>query len=270
MPVQLFDSHCHLTSEKFDADRSEVLSRALSAGVSRIVTIASDLQDARAALDLAAETPGLWSTAGIHPHEVTQHATADLDDVAALLGGHPEIRAVGETGLDYFYDHAPRQAQLRSLEAHVTLAERVDRPLVVHCRDADQHMTGVIRSAGRAVRGVLHCFVGDDDLLDAGLEEGWYVSFSGIASFKNFHAAERLRRVPLDRLMVETDAPYLAPVPMRGKRNEPAFVAHVCGAVAEHLGRSVEDVARTTTENALRFYGLGKDAPVLDGKGGTA
>jgi TatD DNase family protein len=266
MTPVLFDSHFHLTADRFDEDRDAVLRRAVDAGVTRGVTVASDLTDARAALALASATPGLWATAGIHPHEA---AAQEPGDLAAIEDLHrdPKVVAVGETGLDYYYDHSPRDAQLRSLEAHVDLAERLRRPLVIHCRDADEDMTAVLRSLPRGVSGVLHCFVGGDELLDAGLDVGWYVSFSGIASFRKFDAAERVRRVPLDRLLVETDAPYLAPVPMRGKRNEPAFVAHVCAAVAGHLDLDPSDVARATTANALRMYGLPEDAPELVGEG---
>jgi TatD DNase family protein len=164
--------------------------------------------------------------------------------------------AVGETGLDYFYDHSPRETQRLSFLRHIELAIELDLPLVVHCREADRDMAAVLRDLPNGVRGVLHCFVGDDDLLDAGLAAGWMISFTGLVTFKSFDGADRLRRVPDDRLMVETDAPYLAPVPFRGRRNEPAHVVEVCDAVAGLRGEPVAEMARITTENARSFFGL--------------
>ena len=252
----MFDSHCHLTDGRFDEDRAAVLDGALDAGVTRMVTVASNLEDARAAADLAAARPGLWSTAGIHPHEVSEAGDGDLGLVQELAVTHPEVVAIGETGLDYFYDHSPRELQRRWFEAHLGVAADLDLPIVIHTREAEDDTIEILRNAPKSVRKVLHCFTGSLKLLEVGLEEGCYVSFAGIITFSKFDGQDAVRAVPGDRLLAETDAPYLAPVPRRGKRNEPAFVAHVVAALADIRGEGVEEVAEATARNAQRFYAL--------------
>lgn len=249
----LFDSHCHLTDTRFEGDRSEVLARAREAGVTRIVTVGSDLEDSRAAAALAAGADGVWSTAGVHPHMAGAARAGDLEALAELIQSHPSVVAVGETGLDYHYENSPRDVQRRWFREQLALARTLARPVVVHSREADED-TAAILTDFPDVTVVLHCFSGGATLLDAALAMGCYVSFSGIVSFKNFHAHDAVRAVPGDRLLLETDAPYLAPVPKRGKRNEPAFVGFVAEAVAAHLGDDPQVVARRTTRNALRFY----------------
>ncbi len=253
----MFDSHCHLTDGRFDEDRAAVLDAALEAGVTRMVTVASDLEDARAAAELAGGHPGLWSTAGIHPHSVSEAADADLEAVRELAAAHPQVVAIGETGLDYFYDNSPRTLQRRWFEAHMEIAAALDLPIVIHTREAEDDTIAVLRNAPKSVRKVLHCFTGSLKLLEVGLEEGCYVSFAGIITFSKFEGQVTVRAVPEDRLLAETDAPYLAPVPRRGKRNEPAFVTHVVAALADIRGESVGAVAEATEENAERFYALG-------------
>jgi TatD DNase family protein len=252
----MFDSHCHLTDGRFDEDRAAVLDAALEVGVTSMVTVASNLEDARAAADLAAAHPGLWSTAGIHPHEVSEAGDGDLRLVQELAATHSEIVAIGETGLDYFYDHSPRDLQRRWFEAHLGVAADLDLPIVIHTREAEDDTIEVLRNAPKSVRKVLHCFTGSLRLLEVGLEEGCYVSFAGIITFSKFDGQDAVRAVPGDRLLAETDAPYLAPVPRRGKRNEPAFVAHVVVALADIRGEDVEEVAEATAQNAERFYAL--------------
>jgi len=252
----MFDSHCHLTDGRFDEDRAAVLDAALEAGVTRMVTVASNLEDAKAAADLAAAHPGLWSTAGIHPHEVSEAGDGDLRLIQELAATHPEIVAIGETGLDYFYDHSPRELQRRWFEAHLGVAADLDLPIVIHTREAEDDTIEVLRNAPKSVRKVLHCFTGSLRLLEVGLEEGCYVSFAGIITFLKFDGQDAVRAVPGDRLLAETDAPYLAPVPRRGKRNEPAFVAHVVAELADIRGEDIEEVAEATTQNAERFYAL--------------
>jgi TatD DNase family protein len=252
----VFDSHCHLTDSRFDEDRAAVLDAASNVGLTRMVTVASNLDDARAAADLAAAHPGLWSTAGIHPHEVSEAGAGDLALVKELAATHPEVVAIGETGLDYFYDHSPRELQRRWFEAQVGVAAELDLPIVIHTREAEDDTIEVLRNAPKSVRKVLHCFTGSLKLLEVGLEEGCYVSFAGIITFSKFDGQDAVRAVPGDRLLAETDAPYLAPVPRRGKRNEPAFVAHVAAALADIRGEGVEEVAEATAQNAHRFYAL--------------
>lgn len=249
-----FDSHLHLTDERFDADCGAALERARAAGVAAMVTVASDPEDARRALDLARREPGVWSTAGLHPHAADRFSADLLAEVEGFLS-EPEVVAVGETGLDFHYENAPRDAQRESFEAHVELAARSGLPLVVHARDADEETAEAIAGAGAAVRGVLHCFTGGERLLEAGLEAGWWVSFSGILTFApELEAAAS--RVPDDRLLVETDAPYLAPAPCRGRRNEPAFLRHTIEKLASVRGAEAAEVAALTRRNAERLYGV--------------
>jgi TatD DNase family protein len=254
--IEYFDSHCHLSDTAFRDDREAVLRRARQVGVTRIVSIASDLVDARAALTLAERESRVWSTAGVHPHEAGSSGQSDLEEIEALARAHERIVAIGETGLDYYYDNAPRARQRDSFDAHLGVAAELGLPVVVHSRDADDDVAAALRGMPSGTRGVLHCFTGGPKAFAEAMAAGWYVSFSGIASFRSFGAGDLLREVPRDRLLVETDAPYLAPVPERGRRNEPAFVVHVAAAVARLLDVDSAEVARLTTENAVRFYGV--------------
>ena len=252
----MFDSHCHLTDGRFDEDRAAVVDGAGRAGVTRLVTIASNLEDARAAVEFAAANDGIWATAGVHPHEVSEASEEDLDGIRELATSRSEVVAIGETGLDFFYDHSPRELQRRWFEAQLELAHELRLPLVIHSRDAEDDTIALIRNAPPSVRMVLHCFTGSVRLLEAGLDVGCYVSFSGIVSFAKFDGHEAVRAVPGDRMLAETDSPYLAPVPHRGKRNEPAFVARVIEALAAIRGEGVEAVIAATMANANRFYAL--------------
>jgi TatD DNase family protein len=271
--TEYFDSHCHLTDTAFRDDREAVFHRAHEVGVTRLVSIASNLDDARAAVRLveqqgpsasrrdaidsaAPSGPGLWCTAGIHPHEAGDAAPGDIAEIEALARAHDSVVAIGETGLDYFYDNAPGARQRASFDAHLALGADLGLPVVVHAREADDDIAAALRSMPSGTAGVLHCFTGGPKGFEAAVEAGWYVSFSGIASFKSFEPVDLLRELPGDRLMIETDAPYLSPVPKRGRRNEPAHLVHVAAAVAAHLGVEVAEVARRTTENACRFYGV--------------
>jgi TatD DNase family protein len=220
------------------------------------VTIASSVSDAQDALSVARERPGVWCTAGVHPHEAAAAGVGDIDAVRELALAHAEVVAIGETGLDFHYDHSPRHVQTELFEAHLALAAETGLPAVVHARDADEEIAAVLQRMPAGTRGVLHCFTGGERAFEAAMAAGWYVSFAGIASFKSFAAADALAQVPEDRLLVETDAPYLAPVPLRGRRNEPAFVVHVVEALARRLEVDGAELARRTTENARRFYGV--------------
>ncbi len=254
----LFDSHCHLTDEAFAADRDAVLARARDAGLVGMVCIASDAGDAAAALGLARAHADVWCTAGVHPHEAAS-ATADALARVRELAAEPGVVAIGECGLDYHYDHAPRERQRQAFRAQLELAAEVGMPVVVHAREADDDTRALVQEFEGSVTGVLHCFTGGAELMEAGLDAGWYVSFSGIATFGSFRGQDLVRRVPVERLLVETDSPYLAPPPHRGKRNEPAFVARVAEAVAALRDTPPEALGRTTTDNARRFYGLDQE-----------
>jgi len=250
----MFDSHCHLTDESFAGEVSAVLDRARAAGVRGVVTIASDAADARRALALAEQHVDVWASAGIHPHDAAAATAADLDEVKALLA-HPRVVAVGETGLDYHYDHSPRAVQRERFAWHLELASQLGKPAVVHCREADADAVALIAAAAN-VPGILHCFSGGEQLLRAGLDADWYISFAGLVTFKRFEAVELLRAVPADRLLVETDSPYLAPVPHRGRRNEPSLLRHTCEVVARMRDTSLAELSAQVDRNARRCYGL--------------
>lgn len=254
--MKLFDSHCHLTDARLVPETDAVLERARAAGLVGMVTIASNLDDARAALRIAEAHPDVWATAGVHPHEAANVERRTLDALHDLLE-HERVVAVGETGLDYHYDNAPRPVQRRVFDAQLGLAAEHGVPVVVHARDADDDVIAAIRQAEGAVAGVLHCFSSGAALLDAALESGWLVSFAGLISFSRYDGADLLRSVPDDRILFETDSPYLAPVPHRGKTNEPAFVRNVVEAAARMRETDAADLAERATANALRFYGLG-------------
>jgi TatD DNase family protein len=252
-----FDSHCHLTDERFGDDAEVVIERARAAGVVEMVVIASDDEDAAAALALA-RTHDLHATAGIHPHQASR-PDSGMERVRELLAD-PRVVAVGETGLDYYYDNSPRKRQRELFERHFELAAETGLPLVVHARDADEDTAAMVRDYGAGVTGVLHCFASGVPLFDAGMEAGWYVSFSGLITFPSYATRELAAVAPADRLLIETDAPYLAPVPHRGRRNEPAHVVEVARAVAEVRGQALEEAAALTMANAHRFYGIERPA----------
>jgi len=259
----LFDSHTHIHDPAFDADRDAVLERAWRAGVRELVVVGSDPDDAVRARILAgrvsdaARRPAVWWTAGLHPHEARRWGSAVR---AALIERLEEgAVAVGETGLDYHYENSPRKAQRDAFEAQLALAAERELPVVVHSRDAEDDTLAVLAAADLPPRRiVLHCFTGSADMLEVAVDRGYRISFSGIATFGSFPAADLVSRVPDDRLLAETDAPYLAPVPHRGKRNEPAFVAETVRKLADLRGESPEETARRTRDNARRFYGLGE------------
>ena len=254
MKAPAFDSHLHLTDSRFDEDRRDVLARARADGVGEMVTVATNPTDARAALELAEREERIWATAGLHPHEALDYSDGVLDELRRLAG-RERVVAIGETGLDFHYENAPRSGQIESFLAQMELAGELGLPVVVHSRDADRETADLIRRFEGRVCGVLHCFTGGEQLLEAGLSAGWYISFSGIVTFAA-EVAERVAGVPDDRLLIETDSPYLAPVPRRGRRNEPAFLTFTCARVAELRGRGAEEIAELTRGNARELYGL--------------
>lgn len=248
----LVDAHCHLGDGAFDVDRDAVLARARAAQVAHIVVIGGTPAESERAVALATARTGLSATAGLHPHE----ARTWSDDVAARvkdLLALPEVVALGETGLDYHYEHSPRDAQRRAFEAQLALGAATGKPVVVHAREADDDVAAMLRSGGATV--VLHSFSSGPKVVEAGLAIGAYFSFSGMITFKNWNPAVPLTDYPSNRLLVETDAPYLAPVPHRGQRNEPAFVRAVAAGLAGARRETVETIERQTTDNAARAFG---------------
>lgn len=248
----LVDAHCHLGDGAFDGDREAVLARARAAGVTHIVVIGGTPAESERAVALARAQAGLSATAGLHPHEARDWSpdrAARLRDLLAL----PEVVALGETGLDYHYDHSPRDSQRRAFEAQLALGAATGKPVVVHAREADDDMAAMLRSTAATV--VLHSFSSGPQVAEAGVAIGAYFSFSGMITFKNWSGALPLTAYPSSRLLVETDAPYLAPVPHRGRRNEPAFVRAVAEGLARARGESVETIERQTSDNAARVFG---------------
>lgn len=259
MPPLLVDTHCHLDPEYFPAGPEEVLARAGAAGVGGFVVIGvgRDLAPARAAIALARREPGrVGAAVGVHPHDAVTLDDAAYDELASLARA-PEVVAVGEIGLDYHYDHSPRDAQKRTFGRLVGLAREVKKPIVVHTRAAPTDTIEILASEGaRDVGGVIHCFSEDRAFAERALELGFDVSFSGIVTFKSATSVHEVARwAPADRVLVETDSPYLAPVPLRGKPCEPAYVVHTARRVAELRGVTLEEIARVTTENAARRFG---------------
>lgn len=255
--MEFIDSHAHLADAAFAADRSEVIARARHAGAAGVVCISTDADDADAAAAVAAAHPGFVAyTAGVHPHEARAFDSArDLPRLREHVARGAV--AIGECGLDYHYDNSPRAAQRRAFAEQLVLAGETGRPVVVHTRDAAADTAAIIIEAAAAgVSGVLHCFTGPAELAEAALTAGWHVSFSGIVSFPKFRDHDLLRLPPADRILVESDAPYLAPVPNRGKRNEPAWVALTVECVARARGVPGETFGTLTAENARRFFGL--------------
>jgi len=252
----LVDSHCHLDFPDYAGNVDAVVERARAAGVGVCVSIGTELARFPGVKAVAEKFPHVWCSVGVHPHEAEKEL---LDDEAALLAEavHPKVVAIGETGLDYYYEHAPRQQQRSNFRSHISAGRKTGLPVIVHTRDADDDTIEILRDEmGKgAFTGLIHCFTGTQRLADAALDMGLYISVSGIATFKNSSALrDVIKTVPLDRLLVETDAPYLAPVPHRGKTNEPAFVVHTANMLAELKGISASELAAATTENFFRLF----------------
>jgi TatD DNase family protein len=259
--IRYFDSHCHLQDDRFEPDREAVLVRARQAGVREIVVIGADPADAAAARSLAAasaaraEWPELWFTAGLHPHEASRWDASIRRAVEAELDRGAV--ALGEVGLDFHYDNSPRDLQRTAFRDQLRIARERGLPVVVHSREAeDETLEILLGSEVDPERVVLHCFTGSLRMLQRAVEGGYYVSFSGIATFDSFDSGGLVPLVPTDRLLAETDAPYLAPVPHRGRRNEPAFLVDTVAALARHRDASPAELAAATRENARRFYRL--------------
>lgn len=253
----LIDSHCHLDFPDFAPERNAVIERARAAGVGRMITICTQVAKFPQVLAVAEAYENVWCTVGTHPHSA--HVDAPEATVSRLveLSAHPKVIGIGEGGLDYHYDKAPRDVAERVFRTQIAAARETGLPLVIHSRDADADMERILRDEmGKgAFKALLHCFTSSRRLAEAGLELGLYVSFSGVVTFKTSQELRDIARdVPLDRLLVETDSPYLAPVPMRGKRNEPAFTAHTAAVVAQAKGVDIAEITSRTTQNVLRLF----------------
>jgi TatD DNase family protein len=255
----LVDSHCHLADTRLRDDVDGIIARARLAGVTSIISIGAvgSIDNDRLTVEIAERNHGIYATVGVHPHDA-----ADCSDerIAALreLAASSKVVAIGESGLDFHYMHSPQQAQEASLRRHFVLATELAKPIVVHCREAEERLAAIVRETGMPPRGgVIHCFTGNALSARAFLELGFYISFSGILTFRNAAPVrEAALLVPADRLMVETDAPFLAPEPYRGKRNEPAYLVRTLETLARLRGVSTDELARATTENVRRLFGI--------------
>jgi TatD DNase family protein len=252
----IVDSHCHLDFPELAADRPGVIARAKAAGVTRMVTISTRVERFDEVRAIAEVNPEVWCSVGTHPHHADEELHIETDDLVRLAE-HPRCIAIGEAGLDYFYDNAPKQAQETGFRRHIAAARITGLPLVIHARQADEQTAQILREeAGQgAFPFVLHCYTGGMELARTGLELGGYVSFSGIITFKNAEGIRDVARmVPADRFLVETDAPYLAPVPHRGATNEPAFTRHTAEHLASVRSTSLETIAAQSTDNFYRLF----------------
>ncbi|WID97011.1 TatD family hydrolase [Bosea vestrisii] len=252
----LIDTHCHLDFPDFAEDIGSYIARAEAAGVGRMVTISTRVARFATYATLAERFPSVWCTVGTHPHGAHEELDVTVERLIEL-SRHPRCVAIGEAGLDYHYDKSPRAAQEQGLRTHIAAARETQLPLVIHSREADEDMASILREEmGKgAFPAILHCFTAGEMLARTGVELGCYISFSGILTFKTSEALRAIARdIPLEHLLVETDAPYLAPTPYRGKRNEPSYVVETAKVLADVKGVSFDEIARITTENARRCY----------------
>lgn len=252
----LVDSHCHLDFPDFAEERDAIVSRALETGIGRMVTISTRVKKFSQVLAIAEAYEQVYCSVGTHPHNAAEELDVTADELVRLAQ-HPKVVAIGEAGLDYFYDKAPRDAQAKGFRTHIAAARITGLPLVIHARDADADVAAILEDEmGKGTFPfVLHCFSSGRGLADAGVALGGYVSFSGILTFKRSDELREIAaNVPRDRLLVETDAPYLAPQPFRGKRNEPAYVKETAAVLAKAIGVADEEIAEITTDNFFRLF----------------
>ena len=258
----LIDTHTHLDDTRYDGDRNETIERARKAGVGAFLTIGCDLATSRSAVTLADQHADVYASVGVHPHEV-KHIGDGWYDELRRLARHEKVVAYGEIGLDYHYNHSSPQEQRQRFREQLQLARELRLPVIIHTREAQQDTIAILKEEmASEVGGVFHCFSGDAWLAKDALDLGFYLSFSGILTFQNATMLREIaRQTPLDRVLIETDCPYLTPVPHRGKRNEPAFVSHVARQLAEiHSELSLEKIEEATTDNARRLFRLAKTA----------
>lgn len=255
----LFDTHAHYDAEQFDSDRRQVLDALPGAGVSLALNPGCDLPSSRAAVALAEQYEFLYAAVGYHPENCAPYVPEDLE-VLRELAGHPKVAAVGEIGLDYYWEeNPPKELQQRVFRDQLALAAELNLPVIVHDREAHGDSLAIIREFP-SVRGVFHCFSGSAEMARELVKLGWMVSFTGVLTYKNARkVVEAAQAVPLERVMIETDSPYMAPVPHRGKRNDSRYVGLICEKLAEIKGVSFEECARVTMENGRRFFGIGPD-----------
>lgn len=257
--LKLFDTHCHINDERFQSDRAEVIARMREAGIRRAVVVGDGARSPSDAFALARENDFLYAAAGVHPHDASLWTDAHPRLIREWMA-MDKVVALGEIGLDYHYDLSPRSVQKEVFDRQLDLAYELDKPVILHIREAHGDTTDILLArahAGRMPRGVMHCYTGSWESAKTYLNLGLYISFSGALTFKNAPKLwEVAEKAPLDRLLIETDCPYMAPVPLRGQRNEPAYIAYVCRKLAELREIDEEAAAEATFENGLRVFGL--------------
>lgn len=254
----LVDSHCHLNYPEFQEDFAAMIERAKTLGVQTFLTISTKLLEAPAVIQIAESTPEIFCTIGVHPHEVEKEGIPSVDALLALAT-HPKVVGIGETGLDYYYDHSPKDQQQESFRNHVRVAKKTGLPLIIHSREAEEDILKILKEETIQEMerpGVIHCFTGTKEFALTCMDMGFYISCSGILTFPKATDLQEIiqNHIPLERLLVETDAPYLAPVPHRGKRNEPSFVVHTAEKVSALKGISLKEVEERTTENFFTLF----------------
>lgn len=254
--IALIDSHVHLDFDKFDQDRDAVIERAHAANVQTMITIGCRLPSCKKAIAIAEQNPSIYATVGVHPHQAAETDDEELGEIEALLQ-HPKVVGLGETGLDYFYMNSPKEVQLDVFRKHIQLSQRSDMPLIIHTRDAEDDTIRLLQEEhnGKPYKGVIHCFTGSLELAQTCMDLGFYISISGIATFVK-SLQKVIKQLPVERLLVETDAPYLAPVPHRGERNEPAYVRHTAEKLAGLFDLPLSTFASHTTANTRTLFNL--------------
>ncbi|MBI4286214.1 MAG: TatD family hydrolase [Chloroflexi bacterium] len=263
--MTLIDTHAHLDMPEFDRDRDEVVARAKAAGVGTIIIVGSDLASSQKAIALTERYSGTYATVGFHPHEVTNVTKAAVANLASL-GRNPKVVAIGEIGLDFYRNRSPRDRQLEALQWQLELAQDLSLPVVIHCRQAEKDILALLRAWSESYklpgqpRGIIHCFNGDTPIAEHYLEMGFFLSLGAYIGYPSSGMGPTIRSIPGDRLVVETDCPYLPPQPYRGKRNEPAYIPLVVGKLAEIRGTTPETVAHETAANARRLFRLAEES----------
>ena len=253
----LIDSHAHLDDKRFDRDRDSLIKDLESNGIELVINIGADLKSSIASVSLAEKYPNIYATVGVHPHDAKNMDDSTLE-ILRSLAKRNKVVAIGEIGLDFYYDNSPRDEQRKWFREQLKLAKELDLPVVIHSRDAQQETFDTLKEAqDGTLRGVLHCYSGSKEMAMEYIKLGFYISIAGPVTFKNARVLKEVAKaVPLDKLLVETDCPYLAPEPHRGKRNEPVYVKYVAGTIAELKGISYEELAKATNRNTRELFGI--------------
>ncbi|KAF0133045.1 MAG: TatD DNase family protein [Candidatus Saganbacteria bacterium] len=248
------DTHAHLTMPEYD-DLAEVISRAKQSGIENIINASFDIESSKKSVQLAEKNDFIYAAVGIHPHDADKVDEKTILEIKNLVK-HVKVVAIGETGLDYFYNKSSKEAQKSAFRKFLSLAQEINKPVIIHCRDAQSDVISIMREENKGtLRGVFHCFAGDYELIKFALEIDFYISYTGIATFKKAqNIKENILKTPIENLLLETDCPYLAPEPFRGKRNEPAYVKYIAEAIAQIKGLPVEEIAQKTTANARKLF----------------